>query len=134
MAIRIIENNKDIVLDALDEAVERALMAVGNNAANYARNNAPTETGRLKNSITHVMEGDNTVIIGTNVEYAPYVELGTGIHATNGNGRKTPWSYKDEEGNWHRTSGQVAHPYLRPAINDHMDEYKRIVENELRNG
>ena len=114
MAIRIIENNKDKVLDALDEAVDNALTIVGMQAVNYARNNAPVDTGRLRNSITMSMPLNerNAVIIGTKVEYAPYQELGTSKMGACNHGKG----------------------FLRPAIDDHMDEYKRIVENELRNG
>ena len=65
--------------------------------------------------------------VGTNVTYAPYVELGTGIYAEEGNGRKTPWVYQDDEGRWHRTSGMHAQPYLRPAIEKHIDQYKEIL-------
>lgn len=113
MAIRIIENNKDKVLDALDEAVERALTAIGLQVTNYARANAPVDTGRLKNSITfETLKNEDAVVIGSNVEYAPYQELSTSkMQAANG-GRG----------------------FLRPAINDHMDEYKRIVEDVLTNG
>ena len=39
--------------------------------------NCPVDTGRLKGSITSKVEG-NSAVIGTNVEYAPYVEFGTG--------------------------------------------------------
>lgn len=71
---------------------------------NDAKKNCPVDTGQLRQSITHEVEG-NTGVIGTNVEYAPYVEYGTGIYAKDGNGRQTPWSYKDSKGNWHRTVG-----------------------------
>lgn len=54
-----------------------------------AKEKVPVETGTLKRSITHEIEG-NTGIVGTNMEYAPYVEYGTGLFATNGDGRKTP--------------------------------------------
>ena len=113
MAIRIIENNKDKVLDALDEAVDNALTIVGMQAENYARANAPVDTGRLRNSITsQVLNGEKAVVIGTNVEYAPYQELGASKMGACNHGKG----------------------FLKPAINDHIDEYKRIVENELRNG
>jgi phage gpG-like protein len=61
---------------------------------NDAKRNCPVDTGRLRQSITHRIEG-STGIVGTNVEYAPYVEYGTGKHALGGNGRKTPWAYTD---------------------------------------
>lgn len=59
------------------------------------------------------------------------VELGTGKYAQGGNGRNTPWSYKDSKGNWHTTSGMPPRPYLRPAIENHKDEYKEVLEAEM---
>ena len=38
--------------------------------------------------------------------------LGTGIYATDGKGRKTPWTYRDEDGNFHRTVGVRPKPYM----------------------
>jgi phage gpG-like protein len=70
--------------------------------------------------------------IGTNKEYAAYVELGTGKDYDGG--RKTPWAYQDEKGNWHMTHGQRARPYLKPAAANHARTYKNIVEDEMRNG
>jgi hypothetical protein len=54
--------------------------------------------------------------VGTNVEYAVYVEFGTGEFAENGNGRKGGWMYKDPSGEWFFTWGQEPKPYLRPAF------------------
>lgn len=60
---------------------------------------------------------------GENVEYAPYVEFGTGIHAEGGKGRKTPWVYKTKRG-WFFTHGNVPQPYMRPA---YEKNYKQII-------
>ena len=67
------------VLDAMHDAVVQALERCGEQAEGYAKDLTPVDTGNLRNSITHqVDDGESTVYIGTNVEYAPYVELGTG--------------------------------------------------------
>ena len=90
-------------------------------------------TGLLRNSITAQVakDGDDTVVVvGTNVNYAPYVELGTGRYAKDG-GRQTPWMYMGSDGRMHRTSGMHPRPYLRPAVEDHAEEYMRIIEREL---
>jgi HK97 gp10 family phage protein len=45
-----------------------------------AKRYCPVDTGRLRSSITHEISTDAKGLlatIGTNVEYAPYVELGT---------------------------------------------------------
>ena len=91
-------------------------------------------TGLLRNSITAQVaedDGDTCVVVGTNVEYAPYVELGTGVYASDGGGRSTPWAYIGSDGKRHVTSGMVPRPYLRPAVEDNAQEYMRIIRQEL---
>lgn len=128
MAVEI-TSHKDECIKAKDQQISKALEKIGLIAERYAKEKCVVDTGRLRNSISHQVD-DKTVYIGTNVEYAPYIEFGTGIHAENG-GRPTPWSYQDDKGEWHTTDGNRPHPYLRPAINNHMSEYKDIVKKEL---
>lgn len=101
------QNNKDEYKKAVDAAAKVAMTTIGLLAENYARIICPVDTGRLRNSITSVADSE-TATIGTNVEYAAYVELSTA---------KMP-----------------AQPYLRPAIEDHLREYEDIIRNELRQG
>lgn len=61
-------------------------------------------------------------------------ELGTGIYASEGNGRKDPWFYQDDEGKWHKTRGMKPIHFLKRAIEEHVDEYRRIAEQELQKG
>ena len=130
-----LEDNSEEVLEALKEAVLRALERCGLQAEGYAKDLTPVDTGNLRNSITHqVSEDGREVYIGTNVEYAPYVELGTGIYAEGGGGRPTPWVYQDEKGQWHWTRGNPAQPFLKPAVADHAQTYRNIIEDELKNG
>lgn len=124
----------DEVLDAMQDAVARALERIGMQAEGYAKDLTPVDTGNLRNSITYDIDKDERkVYIGTNVEYAPYVELGTGKYAAEG-GRPTPWIYKDENGNYHWTAGNPAQPFLKPAVADHAQTYRNIIEDELKNG
>lgn len=58
-----------------------------------AKELVPVDTGYLRRSITFEVDG-NKGRVGTNVEYAPYVEVGTGLFSSQGNGRQTPWRYK----------------------------------------
>lgn len=81
-------------------AIKRALIRIGLDAEAYAKKAVRVVTGRLRNSITHYVKG-NSVFIGSNVEYARYVE---------------------EE-----TSRAKPHPYLRPAVTNNMDEWKQII-------
>ena len=124
-------SHKIEVIQAKDEAVAKALETIGRVAERYAKEICPTDTSRLKNSISHQVD-DDTVYVGTNVEYAPYVEFGTGKFAEGGGGRPTPWSYQDDKGNWHTTNGMKPQPYLKPAIENHLDEYKQFLKSELQ--
>lgn len=132
--IRIEDNSKQFE-QAFQEVCLRALKKCGLTAEGYAKKLAPVDTGNLRNSITHkVNEDGNEVQIGTNAEYAQYVELGTGQYATGGGGRPTPWVYQDDKGNLHRTNGQKAQPFIKPAVADHAKTYRDIIESELKNG
>lgn len=93
------------VVDAVQQAKKRALEIIGGKAETYAKRLCPVDTGRLRNSITHEQYDENTEVIGTNVEYAPFVELGT--------------------------HNQRPQPYLRPAAENHTQEYKTVWEREL---
>lgn len=87
-----------------------------------AKQNAPKGTGELRNSITSKVEvdedGNVSGYVFSPLEYAPYVEYGTGLFAENGGRKDVPWHYQDDEGNWHSTSGMKPHPFLRPALED----------------
>ena len=105
-----------LIEEAVFSQIERALEKVGLTAERYAKLACPVGTpestgkkgymgGTLRNSISHTHD-KNTAYIGTNVEYAPYVEMGT--------------------------KKMAAKPYLKPAIADHLQEYKNTIEQELK--
>lgn len=98
-------SHKDELLEEMEGSLEVALEEIGLVAEGYAKRLCPVDTGRLRNSISHAVEGD-FAYIGTNVEYAPYVEMGT--------------VYTDPR------------PYLKPAVVDHLDEYRKIAEDALK--
>lgn len=112
----IFNSNSKAVTDAVTQAMARALEICGGKAETYAKQLCPVGTpestgipgyqgGTLRNSITHQQMDEKTEIIGTNVKYAPFVELGT---------------YK-----------MKARPFLRPAAENHKAEYKQVIEREL---
>lgn len=132
MEIEIIDNSPK-TKEALKAAVLRALERCGSQAEGYAVDLCPVDTGNLQNSITHqVVDDEQAVYIGSNSEYAAYVELGTGKYYPGG--RQDPWVYQDAKGNWHLTHGQRAQPYLKPAVAAHVKTYKNIIKDELKNG
>lgn len=123
-----ITDNTGLVREALARATRQALTIIGTTAERYAKLETPVDLGRLRNSMTHVVQGDS-VYVGSNVEYAPYVELGTGIYASGSNGRKDPWVYYDEKtGKFRLTRGSKPHHMIRRAVTEHTDEYREIVK------
>lgn len=133
----------DIYVEGLDGVLERLENIVDNDKLTQslkkacalvereAKIKAPKDTGELRRSITSEVRQDGTDLIGvvfTPLEYAPYIEYGTGLFAEEGGRQDVPWHYKDDEGNWHTTSGQRPQPYLRPALNENREEIKRILK------
>ena len=91
---------------------------------------ATKEKGDLRRSITSKVEGAEGVVY-TPLEYAPYVEYGTGLFAESGGRTDVPWNYQDDEGNWHSTSGMKPQPYMRPALNENKEEILRIIRDGI---
>lgn len=108
----------------LTKAMAEACAVVRNDAVELA----PHRTGALQRSIDFEVSEDGTEgIVYSNLEYAPYVEVGTGIYSTKGGGRDTPWAYKDQDG-WHITKGQPAQPFLEPALQQNTSKIKECFE------
>lgn len=82
------DNTKKSVLQLKKELADKLELCgiyVEGKAIEEITNLDAIETGRLKNSITHETDRNKlSVSIGTNVEYAPYVEFGLG------KGNRTP--------------------------------------------
>jgi phage gpG-like protein len=129
--IKVVKDNRSLVEQMMHENVERGLEAIGLTAEGYAKKLCPVDTGRLRNSITHAtkhnsgkihsysddegnsfsdnvgqVSSDSYVCIGTNVEYAAAIELGTHNHG--------------------------AQPYLKPAMADHVGVYRTLMEKALK--
>jgi HK97 gp10 family phage protein len=125
----------DKVLDKLDKIssaanVEAALSTCCAIVERSAKQLAPKDNGELRRSITSKVE-DQVGIVFTPLEYAPYVEYGTGLFAEEGGRMDVPWSYQDDEGEWHSTSGQKPQPFMRPALNNNISLIKQILKEEL---
>lgn len=127
-----IEDHSDEWSTAFRGAVFDGLDRIGTKCEEYAADLAPFDTGRLAQSMTHTVNPVKyEVYVGTNVKYAVYQEMGTGVYADGG--RRTPWAYQDARGNWHVTHGNMAHPFLKPAADDHKDTYVAIFQDALEN-
>lgn len=110
--------------DAMRRSLEQACLLVERSA----KQKAPKDTGALARSITSKVEGLEGTVYSP-LEYAPYVEYGTGLFADGG--RQTPWSYQDGKGNWHTTSGQPPQPFLKPALDENREEILEIIKEAL---
>ena len=121
------------------QAIASAMQEACKLVEGAAKDKAPKDTGALRKSITSKIEVTGSEIDGivfTPLEYAPYIEYGTGLYAENGNGRQTPWVYRDDKGKYHYTKGYkgtTGHgtPYMRPALNENKDEIIKTIKEAL---
>ena len=125
-------------IDKIDDAqpLTQAMYDACDIVESASKEKAPKDTGALRRSITSKVEvtgGGIEGIVFTPLEYAPYVEYGTGLFAENGNGRKTGWAYKDEKtGETIWTRGQHPQPYLRPALEENKEAINKIFKEALK--
>lgn len=91
-----------------------------------AKEKAPVKKGELRRSITSKVDGLEGIVYSP-LEYAPYVEYGTGLFAEDGGRSDVPWHYQDEKGEWHSTSGQQPQPFMRPALDENRDEILQLL-------
>lgn len=126
------------VSNAVEKALMRAAEEIGGSAEGHAKELCPVDTGNLRNSISHSVEnnfsnemsdpgdigeaGEITVIIGTNVEYAAYVELGH---------NQEPGRYVPAIGKRLVADHVAAKPFIRPAMENFVQEYKQIIETTV---
>lgn len=95
------------VTEAVRAQLKLAMENVGDQAVFFAQAGCPVKTGNLRNSIKKAVPDYHTVIIGSNVEYAAAVEFREIGHTTGG-----------------------PH-YLKNAITQHKDTYKKVVDAAL---
>lgn len=107
-------DNLDEVLGALDSALTAGLVKIGAAAQGYAKDNTPVRTGTLRDSIgVEVKKDEKAAYIGTMVQkfpkkpYGQYVELGA--------------------------RGRPGVHMLQRAASEHGDEYKKIMQDEMKN-
>lgn len=116
---------KEVLKQATIQWLFQACMLVEGQAVALAAVN----TSRLRNSIDYVVDEAELIgYVGTNVEYAIYVEMGTGEFAENGMGRKGGWVYQDPSGEWFFTWGQEPQPYLRPAFRKNKSQIEALAK------
>ena len=126
-------DNSEAVKRELERAAIRGLTKAAMLVESQAVLLVPVNTGGLRNSIGYkVNESELAAYIGTNCEYAIYVEFGVGEFAENGNGRKGGWVYKTPNGEVRFTYGMPPQPYLRPAFRKNQKAIRDILADCLR--
>ena len=80
--IRVTDHTADIE-KTLQTKITLALSLMGDTVEGYAKEDCPVDTGNLRNSLTHTA-GEDCEYVGTNVEYARYVEFIDTYHHTVG--------------------------------------------------
>lgn len=107
-------DNLDEVLSAIDSAVTAGLVEIGAKAQGYAKDLTPVRTGTLRDSIgVEVKKDEKAAYIGTMVDrfpekpYGQYVELGA--------------------------RGRPGVHMLQRAATEHTDEYKELMEENMKN-
>ena len=117
-----LENTESIV-----KGIELGCAAVERDA----KKKAPKNTGELKRSITSKVENEGRQVVGevfTPLEYAPYVEYGTGLFAEKRGRKDVPWNYKDDEGEWYSTRGMQPQPFMRPALQENRERIMNYIK------
>lgn len=119
-------------LQVIKQKLVDKLTLAGEIVVSAAIQKCPVDTGNLRGSInSEVDEGKLSVKIGTPVEYAPYIEFGTGEYAENGEGRKGGWFFeydgnKGEKGK-RFTRGNKPQPFLRPALLENKEKIAKLM-------
>lgn len=119
----------------LDHATEKGVERATKTVQTVAKLLCPVDTGYLRESIQASFawqpSGECIGTVGTVVEYAPYVEFGTG---QKGSASPSPPKAPLESGYREDWRGQFAQPYLYPALVDNRARVLKHLEHELRKG
>jgi hypothetical protein len=108
------------IVDFNDENIKRTLLIpllnrIGFLIEGKAKELCPVDTGRLRASIQHkINAGELSVVVGTNVPYAPYVEF----------------MYDLNNPHPGRETGQM--PFLRPALFQSKDKINRMIKEAFK--
>jgi len=92
-------DNTDKVMAEIERLSEQKLTKAALMVERTAKQLVPVKTGTLRRSITHKVE-KNKAIVGSNIEYAPHIEMGT--------------------------VKMSAQPFLRPALMANLQRIKRL--------
>ena len=134
MAFKFTDNSKAVKAE-MQATMQKALESAALIVEASAKALAPVDSGELRDKIDHNVKNTANgpvATIGSPLDYALYVEYGTGEKAENGAGRKGGWSYQTPDGEWHHTNGMEPQPFLRPAFRNNKTKIKDIIGKEFK--
>lgn len=128
--------------DKVAEALARGVNQAAGLVEGSAKKLCPVDTNNLRGSLHIIKQATSreiTATVGTNVEYAPYVEFGTGVYSENPS--QSTW----RDGSYHtipvnggkefrRVKGTHAYPFLRPALRNNKDRIEQIINKNVAEG
>ena len=118
-----------IVLQKIQETGETFLEEVGGEVEAQTKRNTRVDTGKTKGSWEHIVNAEKMEVqIGSRYKNALWEELGTGKYALNGDGRKTKWVYRTDDGKFHATVGKKP----RRALYKAYESKKNLIIREAR--
>ena len=123
--MRVIDNT-NAVLSECDKRIQDCLVKSCIVVEKAAKQGCPRRTGNLARSITSEIEG-KTGIVGTNVEYAPIVELGSRPHLITPKTKKALfWSGAEHPVKVVHHPGTKPHSFLRVALESSIGRIREI--------
>ena len=103
----IFKDYSKIVIDNINKEAGAWLEEVSALVESQTKKNTKVKTGKTKGSWEHIVhEDEHYAEVGSRYINALYEELGTGIYALNGNGRKTKWVYTPDGKHYYTTVGK----------------------------
>lgn len=129
--------NFDALQKKIKECVEFATLSLladmKDTATDYAypykEEGGYVRSGDLGSTMKLDLRWEGSYLVGRlypTVDYAYYVEYGTGIYAVNGNGRQDKWKYQTPDGRWVTTEGMKPRLFMTktykqyvPIVNDY---------------
>lgn len=116
-----------------EKTLVKGLMNAGKSVQKQAKLLCPVDEGRLRASIEVNQKNNKSVSIGTNVEYAQYVEYGTGLKGDSSvpHTTKEKWVYKKGD-RFYTTSGNAPQPFLHLALAQRRQNVVNIIRYQFK--
>ena len=129
---RAFEQACDNSVNQMQELLMQNMELTLDHIAEKAKEKVGVGTGALRadtRSLGVEIAGDEVHgAVGNSLEYAIYHHQGTGIYASDGNGRKTPWVYEDPKtGEKIYTRGSKPNPYLKDTIEQEQSTISKLL-------